>query len=356
MDSHRETHTLPEQQRLMAAGSDLIIALRVMGRDTEYSLPAEKSCFSLGSSVGCDLPLPSEYVSNLHCVLNRRGRRLRIIDQHSHNGTFFSGRREDTFDIGPGDTFTVASIVLFALDHEMQSARPIVAEIVGSDYAAAIDELLVMVMKGQNLLFLGESGSDQARLTQAIHQASPRRHAAIVEVSEFPQDRHAQRGILDRARDGSVLLHLNEHTDAPDEAFRSMLLSSDFRLRLYVSASSVKAAVNCLGLEAVSRMAQIRLRPLRERSGELPTLLDRMLVERRATFRAAEISAANEHRLMTYGWPQNFHEFREAVDKLIVLATHESLGKAAAALDMPRTTLQYWVEERMRLELPLLGR
>jgi FHA domain len=356
MDSHHETETLPELQRAARATSgDHITALRIVGREIEYPVLAGKATFSLGSSTSCDVCVDSKHVSGLHCSLNRKGQRLRVIDQDSHNGTHFSGRREQSFDIGPGDTFTVASTQLLALNEEMRMARPTLVEILGADRGAAVDELLSSSVRGHNLLLFGEDGCEQVRLARAIHRASPRGHWPMLELSAFPQERAAQRAILDGAQNGAILLSLQGRATPPDDAFRSMLLSSDFRIRLYLAVPSRQVASEMIGFDSAARMIPVLLRPLRERTGEIPWLLDRIFNERQAKLRTADLRPVNQRALQSHGWPHNFDELRDVAHKLIALSTHEALTKAAEALEMPRTTLLYWVEERMHLELPLLG-
>ncbi len=356
MDSPHETETLPEMQRTaIAASADPITALRIVGREVEYPLLAGHAIFTLGSLPSCDLHIESKHISGFHCSLQRKGQRLRVTDQQSHNGTYFGGRREQSFDIGPGDMFTVASTTLVALNEEMRQVRPTLIEILGGDRRAAVDELVFSSGRGQHLILLGEEGCEQGRLARAIHQASPRRYRPLLELSEVPSERAAQRAILDGAHNGGLLLSLKERTAPPDDAFRSMLLSADFRVRLYVAAPSLAVAVAVFGFDAITRMIQVPLRPLRERAGDLPWLLDRIFHERQVKLRTADLRLVNQRALEDHGWPQNFRELREAAHRLIALSAHETVAKAAEALEMPRTTLLYWVEEKMRFELPLVG-
>jgi FHA domain len=356
MDSHHATETLPEMQRATRATSgDPITALRIVGREIEYPLLAGQATFSLGSSTSCDVCIDSKHVSGLHCSLNRKGQRVRVIDQDSRNGTDFNGRREQSFDIGPGDTFTVASTHLLALNEGMRMVRPTMVEIVGADRGAAVDELLSSSVRGHNVILLGESGCEQGRLARAIHRASPRGHRPMLELSEFPLERAAQRTILDSAQNGAILLSLQGRATPPDDAFRSMLLSSDFGIRLYLAAPSREIATDVLGIEATMRMVPVILRPLRERTGEIPWLLDRLFNERQTKLRTADLRPINQRALQSHGWSQNFPELHDVADKLIALSTHEAVTKAAEALEMARTTLLYWVEEKMHLELPLVG-
>lgn len=355
-ESAHETETLPELRHApVVTGLDLITELRVIGSAAEFSLLPTQRTFTLGSSEGCDIVLLNRYVSSLHCTLTRRGQRLRVIDQHSHNGTYFGGQRAETFDIGAGDTFSVAGVMLLALNNEMRLARAVFEEVIGGDRSQPIDELLGRVTKGPHVIMMSEPGCDQSRLARAIHRTSLRSYSRVVELAEFPVERVAQRAILDGARDGMLVLTLKEDMKDPDETFLSMLISADFRVRLCVVTPSLALAVRMIGFDVVARSIHILLRPLRERAGEIAALLDRMFIERRASLRMADLRSANQSALTTHVWPQNMTELREAADRLVALVTHESINKAAAALEIPRSTLQYWAEDRMHLEFPLVG-
>jgi hypothetical protein len=56
--------------------------------------------------------------------------------------------------------------------------------------------------------------------------------------------------------------------------------------------------------------------------------------------------------MRTYPWPENFDELREAVALIVQIAREGSVRKAAPALHMARTSLQYWME-RLGLRMPL---
>lgn len=338
----------------MRRGADAITSLRIIGRENEFPLLAGQDIFSLGSSTSCDVCVENPHVSGLHCSMVRKGQRLRIVDQHTKNGTYFGDRLEQTFDIGPGDMFTAASTTFVALNEDMRTARPAMLEVLGRDRRADVDELLSSSVRGHNLLLIGEEGCEQGRLARAIHHASPRARSALVELSEFPSERAAQRAILDSAQNGALLLSLKAKTPLPDDAFRSMLLSSDFRIRLYVAVPSRTVAEQSFGHETVSRMIPVHLRPLRERAGDVPWLLDRILNERQAKLRTADLRPINQEALQNYSWPQNVSELRDAANRLIQLTTHDAVTKAAEALDMPRTTLLYWLEDKLHMELPLI--
>lgn len=356
-----KTASLPDLPPIAARNDvDVVIALREMERDCEHILPIDRVNFTIGTAPTNDVKVTDRYVSAHHCLMARRGTRLRVVDQDSHNGTYFCGRRERTFDVGPGDVFKVAGVSLLVTTREMQATRAVLSEVVDVGASArtsteTIDWLLASVMKGSHILMLGEPACDQERLARAIHAASHLRWATFQQSSIFPSERQEQRRMLDKARNTSLFFALRPDSTPPDEAFRSMLLSADFCVRLLVSAPSLAVAVSCFGMEATSRMQQILICPVRERMGQVPLLLDRFLEEQGSLLRVADLTKANQQALLSHKWPENLEGLHDAAARMAALAKQGSMRKAAQVLGMARTTLQSWLD-RLLLELPLDGK
>lgn len=333
-------------------GPDLVTALREYNGNAEHALPRERTTFSIGSSPDCDLAISGRYLSALHCVVERRGNRLRVHDQDSRNGTFFAGRREPVFDLGAGETFTAASTTFLTMNDEMRRHRPAFVEIVGADATPSPDDLLVAAVRGTNILITGEPGCDQDRLARGMHAVSLRRSLPIVEVSELPATRPAQRELIDRAARSTLVIALAPHSPRIDPTFCSMLLSSSFHVRLIVIAEAAAAATEALGIDATGPMQHVWLRPLASRAGEILDLLDRMFAERGAALRVSELTPDNQAALQSYAWPDNLAGLRAAADRLEALVREKALRKAADALAMSKSTLHHWVD-RLGLSLPL---
>lgn len=351
----RETETLPNlPQGAIHPLDDYVTSLRVMGNDVDYPLPPQTASFTLGAESHCDVVVPSAHVSGVHCLLTRRGGRIRVADQHSHNGTYFLNRREQQFDIGPGDVFSASAIQFLAMTRDMRATRDVLAEIASTDQnepGRFVDEILASTMRGPHVMIIGEPGCDQERLALSLHRASMRR-AKFIEVGDVPTDRKLQRKIVDDACNGAVCVTLKGQSERLDEAFLSMLLSNDFRVRLFVLAPTLSAANNALGFHVVSRMLQIPLLPIRERAGDVPALLDRILAARNSALRFSDLKMENQQELLKHTWPQNFVELRDVAVRLVALHEHGSAKRAATVLGLPRSTFQYWVN-RMKLVLPL---
>ncbi len=355
MDAEHRTATLPDEQRgAFFDGVDAVTALRVRGLDIEHALLIGKNVFSLGSAPECDVVIDSSYLSSLHCVLERRGSRVRVHDQTSKNGTYFGGRKETTFDIGPGDSFITGTTTLFALNEEMRLARPVMAEIIGNAPCLAVDEALIASVRGTHVILTGEDGNDQDRLARAIHTASLRRKERLVTIRAIPTERSQQEQLVATAHRGTLLLRLGEERNI-DPGFLSLVQAPETNIRIISSVASLSQATQALGIELVSRSYQIAITPLRERPGDLLPLLERWFIDRRTPFRVSYLTDANRAALCVYRWPGNLEELRFVADRLVQLAPYDSIRAAAPAIDIPRTSLQRWVDN-LGLALPLLAK
>ncbi len=342
---------MPEAQRPPTLeGPDLVTAIREYGRAVEYPLLVKQPTFTIGSSPSCDLPIASDYLSSLHCVLERRGQRLRAHDQSSRNGTFFRGRRETIFDIVPGDLFMLATTTLLAVNDHMRLARLALAQVLGYDAHAAVDDALVASMDDGPLLVVGPKGAGQLRLVRAIHEASLRRAGAFVEVPALPASREEQKQLIVSARRGTLALAVAR--PALDETFLDLVLSGDSHVRLVVLAPSLEIAAQSIRLGAMTRMSKVEIQPIRARPGELAMLIDHLLLENRLSLRMSDLTAENQQALQSYAWPENLDEMRETVAWIAGIVREGSIRKAAPVLKVPRSTLQYWLE-RLHLTLPL---
>jgi hypothetical protein len=327
-------------------GPDVVTALRVFDGGQEHPLP-HQATFTLGASRSCDVAMPGSGLSALHCAFVRKGTRLHVIDQHSTNGMYASGRRVETLDLYPGDTFTAAPLTFIAMNDEMCARRLIIADIVGN-FTPTPDRILVDAVKSSHpLLVTGELGCDLDRLAGSIHAVSLRRSRSLVELAELPADRGAQRGILKRAARSTLVLNLDAIETPLDPTFCAMAFSPDYNIRVIVLASTSTAARKLLAIDEMERLQQIWVRPLRMRPGDVPDLLDNILAEREATFRLADLAPSNHDAMYSYDWRDNFIGLRFAVDRLIEISRvdgWESMNwlERSAALGVPKTTLYEW--------------
>jgi len=351
------TLTATVDEDLVPDDAELITWLGEYGTDVEHAFPAAKGRITVGSR-DCDLVIASPYVSTFHAVLERKGRVIRVHDQSSRNGIFFGEekKRDSGRDVALGEMFRIARTRLLAMNDVMRAARPRIADLVGYDDRKAVDHLLVKAVGTERILITGPDGAGHERLATLIDQAS--RHRSVAPVTVNANDDKGRTPLappddaIDRARGGTLILTVDGRVIDPAWAARA--LDPDAQARLIIIAPTLKLAANSVGLAVIAKVEEVKLRALRERADDVPTLLDRLLEAEGAPARFASFTPPNQRALKKYGWKGNFDEAAEAAYYLAALVTHESIRSAAPALDLPRSTLQYWTK-RMKLALPLLS-
>jgi two-component system, NtrC family, response regulator GlrR len=333
-------------------GPDLITAIRAFGHAAELPLPTRQAVFSVGTSLACDIRIDSEYVSSMHCVLERHGHRLRVQDQGSRNGTFFRGRRESVFDIAPGDTFAMATTTLLALNDQMRDARPMIGEVLGFDDELGIDEVLVRAVQDGPLLVVGEKGTGLPRFARVIHEVSLRRDHPFVEAPVVPATRQEQEQIIAGARRGTLVVG----TASPQQLrpFLEMVLGPGSETRLILLVPTIDLALRSIVGEGIFSITKIEIRPLRKRKKDFEDLVTKLFIEARVRVRMTDLTIENRAALRAHKWPDNLEELRHAIESLAAIIRAGSIRKAASVLKVPRSTLQYGVE-RLGLTLPLLA-
>jgi DNA-binding NtrC family response regulator len=213
--------------------------------------------------------------------------------------------------------------------------------------------VLVYAMRTSNILITGETGCEQAQLARTIHETSLLRGRPLVERAEIPEERQAQREILDRAARTTLVLTIEKATPVMDAAFASMVFSPEFHVRVIVIAPSFEKARVVCGERAVSTMHRISLRPLVDRRDMIPRLLDRMFEQSGSPMRFVDLTKENQAALQRHTWPRNLSELRFAAERLAVIAREGSLRKASEALKRHHKSLQEWADS-IGLETPLV--
>lgn len=362
-----KTKTLPEAIRgAVYDGPDAPTALQVYDTDLTLELPRDKRSFTLGSSPDdSDVSIRDEYISKVHCLVERRGPGLRIHDQQSYNGTFFDNTKVEVFDARPGDTFVLGRVRMLVMNAEMQAALPVLTDILGAPDERSLRpssmggstpcDLILAAKGGAHILILGDHDCDQERLAATIHGISLRRNRELVFLDREPQARADQRGVIDRASRSTLVLMIEDETPVMDATFVSMLFDPRYHVRVIAIAPSAAKLRNVIGEANVSTMRQVTLLSLAQRPGSVPRLLDRLLGERATKLRVSDMTPSNQAALMAYGWPKNLTTLRTAADRLAGIARSPSLNAAAQVLGMSTSSLQNWYVDQLGLSWPLVA-
>lgn len=351
------TAPLPEAQRgVWHEGPDVVTWLREydVARAVDWPLPRGVQKVTIGASQKkCDIAVPA--LSTIHGLLERRGDRLRLIDQSSTNGTYFQDRRVSDVWISPGDTFTLAPVTFLAMNDDMWKRRPTFVDVLGMGGTPSPDKLLVDAARGSsNLLLWGEPTCDQEELARAIHAVSLRSSRGAVELAEVPEERARQRAIIDSAARSTLILSLFTAQRPLDATFCSMVCAPTYHVRVIVLAPTVDAARALMTQDAIDQMQHVWVRPLAVRSDEIDRLLDGLFAKQEASLRTADLTPQNRAALRAYDWPKNFVELRLVADGLVAHVAHGGYRPAAKSLGMAKSSLQK-VFDRIGLTHPLLA-
>jgi len=314
----------------------------------------------VGKSPACDLMLADPQVSRRHLSLELVGRRLRMRDLGSTNGTFVDGvavldgylRGGEVVRVGGSALSVVESGQLTEVPLPMDSQfgrvlgastamrrlYPLCARLAASDVPVVIE---------------GETGTGKEQLAEALHEQGPRAAQPfvvfdctavapnLIESELFGHERGAftgsvasRRGVFERADGGTLLI--DEIGDLPAE-LQPKLLRAIERAEITRVGGERAIKVNVRLLFATRRdldrqvqlgqfrddlfhrvaVTRIELPPLREREGDV-----RLLAEVFATQLGSDPSALPPELLArweTYDWPGNVRELRNAVTRRVAL-------------------------------------
>jgi transcriptional regulator with GAF, ATPase, and Fis domain len=245
-------------------------------------------------------------------------------------------------------------------------------EIVGHSPALnqALMQIHMVAPTGATVLIQGESGTGKELIARAIHERSARRARPLIKVNcaSIPRELFESEffghvkgsftgAVRDRAgrfqlADGGTLF-LDEVGEIPLE-LQSKLLRvlqegeyervGDERTRR-VDARLIAATNRDLNREvAVGRFRQdlyyrlavfpIEVPPLRERRGDIPSLVDHFvdLVCRRLKIPKPRFAPSQLQLLQNYDWPGNIRELQNVIERSVILAR----GGALRFDDLPR--------------------
>ncbi len=213
-----------------------------------------------------------------------------------------------------------------------------------------------------SVLLRGESGTGKELVAEAIHLAGPRAtgpfvrfHCAaitetLLESELFGHERGAFTGAVELRKgrfevaDGGTLF-LDEIGDIPPSTQVKLLrVLQDKCFERVGSTRRIAVDVRVISathrdLESMVRAGSFRedlyyrlnvvpiaLPPLRERAGDIPLLIDHFLAQsNRENRRSVVISAELRALMERYHWPGNVRELQNCVERLVVLADHETV-------------------------------
>jgi hypothetical protein len=186
----------------------------------------------VGQSPACEVRLADRHASRRHASLDVAGRRLRLVDLGSTNGTFVDGLAVVEVFLQGGETVRVGEM---AIRVERSAARSRPAVSTASRFGRTVGASLEMrrlyplcerlAAASVPVIIEGETGTGKEVLAESLHQAGPRAHgpfvvfdctavpASLVEAELFGHARGAftgavtaRKGIFEQAHGGTLLI------------------------------------------------------------------------------------------------------------------------------------------------------
>ena len=364
MSSFRDNQTSTLEPDGRRAG--VVVGLRSTSESKTFALPTTERRWVVGSGPSCDVVLDDPYVSDMHCVLERReGGSLVVRDKRSRNGTRVDGNFVEGAELRIGSYLMIGRTTLVAVSGPGREDESALVAMRGHDpaFRATIEQALRAAQTDCNVLIVGETGTGKDLLARVIHEGSRRSAGRYVPVNcgGIPRELVAselfghERGAFTGAhaeRDGYFVeahggtLFLDEIGELPLDLQPNLLRAIESRQVRRVGGTSERgvdvriiAATNRLeglGTEAsrlrldlYHRIATVvlALPPLRERMGDLVELVEHMLERAAAEHGPKRMSEGAWKALLAYAWPGNVRELRHAVSRAVALGGDE-LGVA----------------------------
>ncbi len=335
----------------------------VEGPDKGHSFtldPNAPSRILLGTSPVCELRLTDPTVSRRHAAFEPAGKRYRLTDFNSTNGTFVDGVAVVEAFVTGGELVRVGSSALRIETDEVE-AQPAplpsamrFGSLLGASVAMRrLYPLCERLAKATvPVVIEGETGTGKEVLAESLHDVGGRQGPFVVfdctavspnlmEAQLFGHERGAftgavaaRAGVFEEADGGTLLIDEIGDLDLPLQA-KLLRVIDRGELRRVGGQRSIKVDVRVLAAtrrdldKAVAAgrfrddlfhrlaVARIELPPLREREGDVILLARHFATEMagRADVLTPEVLA----RFADYSWPGNVRELRNAVARFIAL-------------------------------------
>ncbi|MSP59757.1 MAG: sigma 54-dependent Fis family transcriptional regulator [Myxococcales bacterium] len=341
------------------------------GGDAGRELEITKPRVSGGRSIINDLVLSDKAVSSTHFEVISRDDGFRLRDLDSTNGTFIGDLRVKEVFLKPGSVFRVghtdlrfsptSEIVEIALSERDRFDRAIGGSVKMREVFAILEKVAPSDL---TVLITGETGTGKEMIARGIHNGSSRRAKpfVVIDCSAIPRDLiestlfgHEKgsftgaigqhRGLFEQAQGGTIfldeigeldltlqpkLLRVLEQRElkrvggdktikfdarvlaATNRDLRQMVNAGTFREDLYFRLSVI----------------YVELPPLREREGDIPSLVQTFLREIGAKIgKSLSVSPEAMQALSGHPWPGNVRELRNVVERAAAMGESQNLEK-----------------------------
>jgi DNA-binding NtrC family response regulator len=342
----------------------------------------------VGQSPVCPLLLTDKQISRRHVAFAIEGRRLRITDLESTNGTFVDGIALRDGDLRGGEIVRIgkSALLVETLDAGAPPSLP-AAKRFGRTIGASSEMRRLYPLcrrladSSVTLIIEGETGTGKEVLAESLHEEGPRASepfvvfdctavaSNLVESALFGHEKGAftgaigrHLGVFEQAHRGTLLI--DEIGDL-ELALQPKLLRAIERGEVTRVGGSrptpVDVRVICATRRDLDRevqagrfrddlffrlsVARIELPPLASRKGDIPLLAQHFFT---ALGGEGAIPFAQVRRFEDYSWPGNLRELHNAVARFLALGELEP--STALRADTPRN--RDVIEDTLARSLP----
>ena len=357
----RETQSMSDEDGQQHTA--LVIGLRRMTDGETIRLDGRR--WTVGKNPSCDLVVDDPFVSNQHCVLERKPQGVLVVrDTGSRNGTYIEGHRVESAELRVGSFLALGHTTFLAVAAFDGGDRSALELIRGRDPALrlTVDQAKRAAQAECGVLILGETGTGKDLLARVIHESSRRAQGPFVAVNcgALPRELIASHlfghekgaftgadavseGFFVEAHGGT--LFLDEIGELPMELQPHLLRALETKRVRRVGGSTdrsvdvrIVAATNQttglgtdqgrLRADLYHRLATVvlGLPPLRERLSDLTELVHTFLVDHAPQYGQKQVMADGWEALLGHDWPGNIRELHHAVHRAVVFGG-EYLGE-----------------------------
>jgi two-component system response regulator GlrR len=348
------------------------------GAGPRSDLVSSRDRVVIGRSPQADLVIEDESVSRIHCEIASEESGLVLRDLGSRQGTWIGGIRireviltgETHIRVGDAE---VSFHIVSGVDVRPLHAEPYFGDLIGQSAVMRIAFARLARLAGRDttVLLEGESGTGKELAARAIHDASTRRTGpfvvvdcgaispTLVEAELFGHERgaytgasHARDGAFVRADHGTIFL---DEVGELSLDLQPRLLGVLERREVKPIGAAQPSSVDVRVIAAVNRdlrllvnegrfredlyyrlaVACVRLPPLRERSGDIPLLVDQFQEQHSSNDgNQYIIEATVVQQLALRHWSGNVRELRNVIEQIVALGVGE-LPSAETDSDFP---------------------
>lgn len=340
----------------------------------------DQTTVRIGAIEDNDLTITDETVSRFHCRIEQDELGYVLRDLGSTNGTYINGVRVKEAYLSHGATISIGQTDLqFFAGHEqvevVPSSKSRLGNIIGKN--VKMRELYAVIEKiaptGATVVIEGETGTGKEVVAQTIHKLSPRATQSmmvfdcsavpknLIESELFGHEKGSftgaimtRQGLFEMAHHSTLLI--DELGELPIELQPKLLRALEQReIRRVGATRSMKTDVRIIAstnrnLEEEVRAGRFRqdlyyrlsvvrlvLPPLRERTDDIPLLVESFLAEHsynklpNGSRKCTQITPDAMELLCKYPWPGNVRELVNAIERAVSFAS----GTEIESADLP---------------------